>query len=414
MTGAEPAGAKKSLARLMGAACLAMGLPAPASYADTELSGSIGGELRSFVQSPAFPGQLETFQPSVILEGEFEWRSDNRADQVVIAPFARIDGQDDSRTHFDLREAYYLHVGNGWEVQVGAAKVFWGVTESRHLVDIIGQDDAVEDIDEEDKLGQPMIKFARQQDWGELSLFLLPFFRERTFPGLDGRLRTPLVVDTDRGGVDEGLDVAVRYSHYIGDIDIGAFIFHGTDRDPRLLLSENAASLIPVYDRVTQGGIDLQYTTGAWLWKFEGLLRGGGDGEEGGGDNFFGAAVAGFEYTFFNVNTRGWDVGVLLEYQYDGRDLSSFSSAPFTAANNDIFAGTRLAWNDIQDTAILAGVIVDAENGAIAGLVEAERRLGTDWFAALESRFFANTGNDPFAGVFARDSVITLRATRYF
>ena len=41
---------------------------------------------------------------------------------------------------------------------VGAAKVFWGTAESRHLVDIINQTDAVEDIDEEDKLGQPMVK----------------------------------------------------------------------------------------------------------------------------------------------------------------------------------------------------------------------------------------------------------------
>ena len=92
----------------------------------------------------------------------------------------------------------YLHIDDGWDLTAGFDKVFWGVMESSHLVDYINQTDAVEDVDGEDKLGQPMLHLGLQRDWGDLNFFYLPYFRERTFPGRHGRLRAFLVVDTDR------------------------------------------------------------------------------------------------------------------------------------------------------------------------------------------------------------------------
>jgi hypothetical protein len=75
--------------------------------------------------------------------------------------------------------------------------VFWGVTESSHLVDIINQSDFVENIDTEDKLGQPMVSLRWLPEWGTLDLFLMPLHRERTFQGLAGRPRLPLPIDQD-------------------------------------------------------------------------------------------------------------------------------------------------------------------------------------------------------------------------
>jgi len=62
---------------------------------------------------------------------------------------------------------------NHHRLQVG----FWGVTEFQHLVDIINQTDLVENIDTEDKLGQPMINLALINDWGTVDLFIMPYFR---------------------------------------------------------------------------------------------------------------------------------------------------------------------------------------------------------------------------------------------
>lgn len=383
----------------------------PAAAGELEISSDIGLEVRTFFEDPVFPEQFETFQPSLILNTEIFYESEDRRHQFVVQPFVRLDSQDDERTHVDLREAYYRYAGDEFDLLLGVSKVFWGVTESRHLVDIINQTDGVEDIDEEDKLGQPMVKLSLLKDWGQLDLFMLPYFRERNFPGVEGRLRTPLIVDTDTAIYEDDdeenhVDVAARYSNFFGSWDVGVSVFHGTSREPRFVPGGTIADprFIPAYDQITQAGLDIQYTKDAWLWKFEGIVR------EGQGDTFT-AAVAGLEYTFFGVSESGADLGVLVEYLYDDRDEIE---APITPQDNDLFYGARYALNDIQDTSILAGAISDVEDGSTSGLVEAERRLGENWKGELEARFFLNVDDQNLLNFFEQDSHLTLRLTRYF
>ena len=113
-----------------------------------DAGGSAGGETRIFLDDPAWPGQADDVQSSIILEGDFRWRSEDRRHQLVVVPWARIDSTDDERTHADLREGFYRYIGDTFTLETGLIKVFWGVTESRHLVDIINQTDLVEDSDD--------------------------------------------------------------------------------------------------------------------------------------------------------------------------------------------------------------------------------------------------------------------------
>jgi hypothetical protein len=371
-------------------------------------SGSVGAELRWFFDDAQFPGQLEGGQASLILAPEWDWDGAEGRHQVSLAPFFRLDGRDDERTHFDLREGYWRGVWDDVELLAGVGRVFWGVTESRHLVDVINQTDFVEDIDNEDKLGQPMVQAAFQRGFGRVELFLLPGFRERTFPGVQGRLRLPLPIDTDHpifesGAGRERIDGALRYSHYFGDWDVGAHLFHGTGREPSFVLDPAGTRLLPFYQVTTQVGVDVQYTREAWLWKFEGLVR------EGQGDTF-GALVGGFEYTFYQVGKSAADVGLLVEYLYDGRD----ETAPPTLFDDDLFVGSRLAVNDTQDTQLLVGVAVDRNDGSLFGLIEAERRIGQNYKIELESRLFANVDPGNLLTTFKQDSLVTLRVSRYF
>jgi len=373
-----------------------------------ETSGSAAVEPRWFVEAPQFAGQLEGVQTSIILEPVLQWEGAERRHQVTFKPFFRYDGRDDERTHIDVREAWWLHVGDGWEVLAGVNRVFWGVTESRHLVDIINQTDAVEDIDDEDKLGQPMVQLSFQRNWGRLDAFLLPGFRERTFPGEKGRLGAPLPIDS-RGALYESnaenrhLDAALRWSHFLGNWDLGAHVFHGTSREPLLRLSPTGDRLVPFYQQIDQVGIDVQYTHEAWLWKMEAI------GREGQGDAFA-ATVAGAEYTFYQVGGSGADVGVLVEYLYDNRD----ETAPITAFDDDVFIGSRLAFNDTQDTSVLAGVIVDRADSSTAAFIEAERRLGQMYKLEFEARWFPAVDADSPMAPLASDSFIVLRLTRFF
>ena len=390
-------------ARRFAAGCagvlVTLALSSPADAGRWDFGGSIAVEGRFFWDDPQYPDQVETAQISGVLEPELRWRSKNRRQQIKIAPFLRVDGSDEERTHFDVREAFYRRRGRSVELTVGIGKVFWGVAESRHLVDVVNTADGVEDLDEEDRLGQPMLVLAFQRDWGRLELLALPGLRERTFPGADGRLRTPLPVDTDAAEYEAGdeerhLAGAIRWSHVLGDFDLGLHGFAGTSRNPVLRADLENGRLVPYYQRMQQGGLDAQYTKGAWLWKLEALVRGGQ------GDPFF-ATVGGFEYTRYQVFGSNADLGLLAEVLYDDRD----EDAPFTSFENDTFVGARLALNDIQDTSILAGAILDHENGEALALIEAERRIGTAFTAAVEARLILNADQESLAP-FEQDSFL--------
>jgi hypothetical protein len=397
-----------------GALSLALGFAGtPAAAGEWDLTGSVAGELRVFPNAAAFPGQDDaTLSPSALAEPELTYEWNDGTDRLTLAPFLRWDGHNGNRSHADLREASWLHIGEDWDLVVGLDKVFWGVTESRHLIDIINQDDRVEDIDGEDKLGQAMVNLNLLRDWGTTSIFVLPGFRERTFPESDARLRGPSPIADDDASFDSGaedrhVDLALRWAHTVEDWDIGLSHFQGTSREPRLLPRPRAGGgteFLPHYDQIDQTGLDLQLTRDAWLWKLEAMTRGGH------GDRFL-AAVGGLEYTRFGIFGTGADLGLLAEYLYDGRDQDR---APATSANDDIFLGTRLALNDAQDTSALLGAVIDRDSQATLLFVEAERRIGDSWKVELEGRFLLNMpDDDPQAGI-RDDDFITLRLSWFF
>ena len=373
-----------------------------------EVTGFVGLDNRAFWQDDRFEGQDDDFNASLHVQPELYWRSEDGRQRVSVVGFGRYDNQDDERSHVDLREAYWGYEGDGWDVNAGISKVFWGVAESRHLVDVINQTDLVEDIDQEDKLGQPMVNVNLQRDYGRFELYLMPWFRERTFPGADGRFRTPLPVDTDdpiyeSSDKDRHNDVALRYSHYFGDVDVGAYVFDGTSREPNFVVADEGDRLIPVFEQMTQIGVDLQYTRDSWLWKFEGIRR------ETDRDSF-NAAVGGLEYTFFGVGGRAADIGVLFEYLYDGRD----ETAPPTAFDDDIFVGARLALNDSSDTSLLVGAAIDTETHETFFNLEAKRRFGDNLTVDLRLRAFSNAEPGEALYAFEQDDYLQLRVSWYY
>ena len=384
-----------------------MSLPAAAEH---EFSGEFSVETRFFPAEPLFPEQPRFFNLSLAITPEYEWTSEDGNQAFIFKPFYRWDQNDPSRTHADIRELYYEFVKDEWTVQLGINKVFWGVTESNHLVDIINQTDLVENLDGEDKLGQLMAHIIWEPDFGTFELFLLPGSRQRTFPSVTGRPRFGLRVDPGQRvytqGAGEGdLDYAFRFSNTYGGLDLGLSYFHGTTRDPLFQLSrdfENKPVLVPVYDEIDQIGLDAQYTTGGLLLKLEAIHRSGQ------GDPYF-AATGGFEYTFPDVKSSGIDIGIVGEYLYDERE--ELAPTPFT---NDIFLGTRFAFNDEASTDLLAGGIIDAKTGATFLSLEGSRRLADDYKLSVEARAFIGVPEEDFLAGFRYDHHLQLELTRYF
>lgn len=383
-----------------------------------EWSGRVGGQFFGFWKDPLQNEQHKGYF-SIMAEPEYYAETEDGVNSFRFQPFGRLAQHDGNWTHADLRELSWTHVSDYWETTAGVSKVFWGVTEVRHLVDIVNQTDLVENQDGEEKLGQPMLKLSLVPDAGTLDLFVLPYFRDRTFQSEQGRPRLPLAVNENRPIFDSSrrrkhTDFAARWFQTLGDIEVGLSHFYGTSREPVFVQSLKGAGnveLRPRYDIINQTGLEAQYVVGGWIFKFEGIRR---RGQEGGG--FF-AVDTGFEYTFDPLES-GLEIGALMEYLYDRRGdnlPTSFNEVlDATPFNNDLFVGTRLTFNDVQSTQILAGVVAGLKGDGNTYNVEASRRIGESWLLSLEMRGVFKTDEGTLLYTQRKDQSVRLELDYYF
>ena len=294
---------------------------------------------------------------------------------------------------------------------------------------------------------------------GQAALIWMPYFRERTFLGEESRLRTGLAVKADdvrygTGAEEWTQSFAARLSGFMGDVDAGVHVFHGLSRDPAfevrtdrrgrpiltggrplsrteqarsrecrrieragnplptdcsaLFAARGAPELRPVYDRVTQVGIDGQYTAGATLWKLEAIHRWDQlnlDVEK----EDYGAVVAGLEHTLYGIAETNADLGLIAEGLWDSRDEDALT--PF---EHDVTLGMRLALNDTQDTAALLTGTVDLDNAETLLRLEAERRIAPNATIDLEAGLFLNTDAQGFAADLRDDDYLRLTVSVFW
>ncbi|MCE0493288.1 hypothetical protein [Vibrio salinus] len=373
------------------------------SVLEPELSGQVNFEYRQFFKEGNDSQDKE--QPSAVMKPELYWSFNDDNSSITFTPFYRYDHMDSERTHADIRELKYLTYWDDYELRVGINKVFWGVTESEHLVDVINQTDSIESVDGEDKLGQPMIQFTAIKDWGVTEFYLLPYFRERTFPGSKGRLRTTIPINTDKAQYESSdkqkhIDYAARYSNTLGEWDIGVSYLHGTDREPYLI--SQGAELIPYYAQMKHAGVDIQGTMGSWLWKLEAVYK----------DSYknYTSTDSGFEYTLVGVFNTVWDLGLLSEYLYDSRGEDSLA-----IGQNDVFAAFRLSLNDEDSTEMLFGMTQDLDNSDVRLYkLEASTRLTNELSLSIDAWASENrTTTDPLYSI-RNDDFIQMAIEYYF
>jgi len=377
--------------------------------ADTQITVKAALEQRSFLQDPLYSGQHNS-QLSAFIEPEIYHSWNDDLDSITFKPFYRWDQRDSERSHGDIRELMWLHVGEDWELRTGIGIVYWGQAESQHLVDVINQTDLVEALDGEDKLGQPMVNLTLIRDWGNLDLFVLPGFRERTFPGTEGRFRPEFDINQDdaiyeSSAEEHHIDYAVRWTHTLDAWDIGLSYFNGTARDPSFIAKteDSGISLTPYYGQMEQVGVDLLMAVDDWLYKFEGIYRDVNQQQ-----SYF-AAVAGFEYTSVGVFETVWDLGWLLEYQYD----NDHNTKPDD--RNALMLGTRLALNDVNGTEVLLGYVQDLDDSSShTGFIEASSRINDNWKWRIDAWFLASDNMlDPSYSV-RQDDYIQASLEYYF
>ena len=388
------------------------------SATEFEFSGKLVIEQRQYFNEAQYSHQFDNGQSSAVIEPEFYWSFNDGVDSLTFKPFYRIDNQDDNRQHGDIRELAYVHAADEWELRLGIRKEFWGVTEFQHLVDVINQTDGVEDFDGEDKLGQQMINLSLVKDWGIVDVFLLPGFRERTYAGEQGRLRSSIVVDKDNvqyesSAGQEHLDFAIRWAHSIGDFDLGTYWFHGTNREAILAPTLQRGELVlqQYYNQMDQLGLDVQATLGDWLWKVEAVYR------HTSAENYV-ASQAGFEYSFIGILDTNIDLGLLTEYAWDSRGVVDLTEVEFgksgSTFQNDVFFGARLAFNDMQSSEVLMGIGTDLDHSAHSFLLEGNRRFGDNFKASIDIRLLQSSDSIEPAYALRNDDHAQLSVEWYF
>ncbi len=418
---------------------LSMNSFAERSYT-TGFSGEIRVESRWFHDSGAYDGQARNtggivFEPSFYIENERGW-------SFNITSFLRTDRADKNRDHTDLREAYFLLYGDigdeEWELRLGVNEVFWGVSESANIVDIINQWDMVEDSFGKVKLGQLMAHFTLSGDWGAAELFYMPKHRLRVFPGKGGRLRGPhtvnnRLVEYESDGGDSHGDFALRYTLTAGIIDLGISFFDGNAREPLLCRkfkqaingkiksckapqdpeptdrSDHVLELYPRYEKIRQYGLDISVPHGGFLYKFEAIKRTNSSNLFYNKDDYT-AYVIGGEYTFYSLFGSSADLTIFGEFIHDARGALATS-----AFQDEIFLAGRVALNDFSGTEATLAILQDLNYASKSLSYEYQRRLTDDWLLKIEGLYLLKVDpNELVQYPTRRDSYINLSITYGF
>lgn len=375
---------------------------------DRVLSGFVEVEGRAFT-STSDDGIGKDAAISAAIEPTLRWDSADGRHSLRLTGFARIDNINDHRTHADVREAKWVGQFGKLNLVVGVDRMFWGVTEAAHVVNIVNQIDALEDIDREDFLGQPLASAALNTSLGTFSAYVMPMFRERRFPGAEDRPNLPLPVarkltryESSKG--DDHVDWAARWQINRQGLDVGLSYFSGTDRDPQLMPTLTATGrpvLAPYYALIDQAGIDAQWSLGSLALKFEGMKRWTT------GKNY-GALATGVEYTIGGIGAGGGDLGLLAEYLWNngrGRGPSPFE--------DDIMVGLRWSGNDAATTELLAAAVFDVDGHGTAFNIEGSRRMGKAMRVSIDARLFTNGVDDQLRYI-RDDSFVQVKLQYYF
>ena len=348
-----------------------------------------------------------SFEPEIYLE----W---SNSKNFVFRPFYRLDSQDNYRTHFDFRELKYSFYGEDWESNFGIGQVFWGVTESKNVVDIINQFDAVDDPLMKTKLGKPLINLTLIRDYGYFDFYLMTYFRERTFPGLKGRLRTnpPFLKNASsyEGGSKWTPELAMRWSNSYDEYDISLHSFVGYARAPAIDIKiiDGKIQYAPNYQRIRQLGGTLQRTMNSTLLKLEWVARHGEkDSNLRRGGHI--SAVLGFEHTSYQSIGDNGDIGFLMEYNFDSRRSRSSDSL-----QDDLFLATRFNLNDAENTEMLLGTIFDLDGDGQIYQLDLGRRITDSITLGVKGAIYQNGRLGSNLYILRQDSWIELNLKKYF
>jgi hypothetical protein len=356
------------------------------------VSGFVGAEVLQFTQGGAGPETINRLSAELRTNGKL---SDALSFDLRLF-YSRAIGEDGG-DYVDPRVAKISWEGGNWQAVLGYDIVYWGVAESQNVVNIVNQRDQVRDLQGDLALGQAMFALRYFGPSWALEGFVLPKFRNLDYGVDNQRWGFGFPVDGDSATFESAdgedhVDFALRFSGAAGDLEYGISVFDGTLRRPELRLDAVNNTLIPHYILARQYGIDLQFTRGATLFKFEGIHV---DPRSAGSYN---AAVYGIEHNLGTVGSSGWEATLFAEHNWDSR-----GNARGVVFQNDLFLGARINFANVRDSQLTLGAMYDLDHGGLLGNIEFDTRL-TDQLS-LNAQYTFVSADDPDDALFTAQDI---------
>lgn len=325
----------------------------------------------------------------------------------------RLDALDRQRSTMIVEEAFAQWKAGRLRLRAGTDIVNWTATEAFHPADVINARNLDSDLENFDKVGEPMVSAQLGFATGTtIAAYAMPVYMNTLFPSPRSRLSfAPAGVDLrerrrllgrDGRFTDSrfGPQGALRVQQTIGSADVSVHVVHQMDRlQPLVTFDPLALAPVMIFQTVTQAGGTYQQALGSLLVKVEGAYRWFvapadatvGAGLIGLGGALFpsrdhGAVAIGFEY---GVPHEGGPESTLL---LEGQAVVGVGESLRRQLNpfqRDVLAGYRLTLGDEASTELVLGCIFDLEEaGEYLVNLSFQRRLGETWSVRAGLRLF--------------------------
>ena len=429
-----------------------------AAEASTHSKGEIGLETRAFwPDSDAF-----TDDYGLSLAGRFQFRWKSKHWRLKLGAFGRVGGLDQSRSILFAEDAYIAFRSKWVRIRLGTQVLNWSATEAFHPADIINSRNLDSNLENAEKLGEPMVSFNfRLWKGARLEAFYMPLRLPPRLPGTSSRLSfSPteveivpgtgqsrlrlgdvLFVDRD-GAISRNLvsqQWGARLAQTVGGADIALQVVQHNDRNQPSFAGEafdfsqgipSPFTVQPIYGFVTHAGLTYTHVVGDFVIKLESAYRyfHRVNAETRSSITAFGPlrpnnhvqVAAGLEYGWVYPNDH--EATIILEGQAflwpDGRARGPSGQAFQGPFENDILLGYRHSLNDADGKEFFLTFISDITRWPeILVSASYSQRLSDVWGIKTGLRFIWATPESEFPQnlqALNTDHQLNLSVTRYF
>ncbi len=376
-----------------------------------EINNEVGIDIREFHKDEAHSNQKNTY--SNYLKSEIYLEISEQIN-FISEPYYRYDHNDKERSLFNFKENYLIYLHDNSEVKLGIAEIFWGVTESKNLVDIINVYDGT-DGDQKAKLGQSMLSYSTYSERGGIfDFYYLPFFSKKPQIGESGRLRLSKPIESydviySGGAGDKVPSWALKWEKNIGMSDFSIQAFRGNSRESSTipLIEGITLKYFAGYERISQIGTYIQTISGPYLFKVEAIRRHGQKNAKNIRENYY-SYTLGTEYLINRLFDKIWDLSLFIEYSNDDRGNDSTD-----IMQNDIFMAGQFLFNDVNGTELLIGSTFDIDGGGNTSNFELSSRITEDIRVKGTYQLYWSTNNKDPLYDFRRDNYFGIKAIKY-